>query len=495
MTRGLVVTLLEPVVVSAQAATASRMQTLTYLPGATFLGIAASKLYGSLGRQGVFHSGEVRFEDAFPLQDSGHICLPAPMSLHRKKEASLSKVTENVCDFATCARKPNYKQIRGTDIVLDGEARFYTPRRMASLRTAIDFETGLADEGQFYGYEALAPGQRFRTRIVGDDDDRVSKIVDALCGEHFIGRSKTAEFGRVIIEAERDAASWSLTADGSGVGKRFVWFLSDAWLYDRYGLPTARPEAEIFREKATHNTVEIDWAHSFARTRHAAPYNAKWRARAEERELITRGSVLTLLNCDLKPGLCTFGMGQERGYGLAFVSEKPLKEVFSGQAVNPPELGDVGVFHAETIGDVTEFSEWLKSKMKRVQESKIFANEDDLKSLQNCYKAARRLAGEPVGPSASQWARLATCLVDDIPLDSLLGPSEDRDSTLWGARFDVGEGEQGTFRGFVRDFLNAGESVRLRHLAQKARRAIEAENWLVPQGVEPETGSGNDNSP
>ncbi len=324
-TQSLVITLLDPVVLPSQAATASRMETLTYLPGATLLGIAAGQLYDQLGQAGAFHSGAVRFEDAFAVNDSGHLCLPAPLSLHRPKGEPAAGAT-SAKDFTTTAPQPGHKQIRGKEVVLDGSSGFFTPRRMASMRTAIAFETGLAAEGQLYGYEALAPGQRFRARIVGDRADWVAQIAQALCGEHFIGRSKTAEFGRVRIETED--ADWSLPGGDAAAEDRFVWFLSDVWLHDANGLPTARPEAGLF------NAETIDWARSFVRTRRVAPYNATWNARGEERELITRGSVLTLTGCDLTPGLHVFGMGQERGHGVAFVSAAPLGDVLK-RAVDP----------------------------------------------------------------------------------------------------------------------------------------------------------------
>ncbi len=463
-TQGLLITLLDPIVLPSQAATASRMETLTYLPGATLLGIAAEKLYDRIGDEGAFHSGAVRFEDAFPLNDNGHLCLPAPISLHRSKGESPTRAT-SATDFATAERTPAYKQIRGKDVVLDGSADFFTPKRMASMRTAINFDTGLADEGQLYGYEALSSGQRFRARVSGPVD-WVAQITEALCGEHFIGRSKTAEFGRVRIEED---SGWKLAAASAEKGERFVWFLSDAWLYDANGLPTARPEAGAFNAKT------INWARSFVRTRRVAPYNATWNARGEERELITRGSVLTLTDCDLSPGEHRFGMGQERGNGLVFVSTDPLVEVLkravepiAAQPLRPPKVGS------------TPFSEWLEKRLDRVTARQKAAQEADADfvALRKHYAAARRIAGEDVGPTSSQWAGLASRLAADISVDKMLGDSDDQDSKLWGARFDAGKNDKGTFRGFVKEIVDQdGGPERLRHLARKMRRAMDDPNW------------------
>ena len=485
--RGFVVTLLDPVAVPAQAATSARLQTLTHLPGGTFQGIAEAKLYETLSQSDAFtafHSGAIRFGDAFPLRDSGHICLPVPISLHAPKpqgceDASVKEATDAaIRDFAATPHKTNHKQLRDRYVTLDGAAGFHKPRCEVSMRTAIAFETGLADDGQLYGYEALSPGQRFLAQIEGDNASLLSRIADSLGGLHVIGRSKTAEFGRVRIYIENDT-HWTLSlqknlhAQSVSKGNRFIWFLSDAWFWDAHGLPTARPEPGTFEAN------KIDWSHSFVRTRRTAPYNAAWRARAEERVYVVRGSVLTLRNCGLAPGLHSFGMGRDRGNGLALVSAEPLCKVLKTPVDPLPERFGTGRINAEP----TAFSEWLEVRFNRVQEKRNTADraEDDLKRICTYYCAARRIGGEPVGPSAIQWAGLEARLSDNISVDSLLGSSEDRDSKLWGARFTSGEGEDGTFRGFVRDALASDEGrLRLRILAQKVRRAIDTGNWLAP---------------
>ncbi|MBL3553149.1 hypothetical protein [Rhodovulum sulfidophilum] len=476
---GVVVTLRDPVVIPAQAATATRPQSLSYIPGATLLGIAAGRLYGELATQdafAAFHAGAVRFGDAFALADSGHICLPVPISLHEPKtrgDKAPSATDERVRDFAAAERGQDFVQIRGRDCVMDGCARFHELGREASMRTAIAAETGLADEGQLYGYEALSAGQRFRARLDGDVA-LLARIGKALKGDHFIGRSRTAEFGRVRIEIE-EASYWQLASGAAARGRRFVWLLSDAWFFDRYGFPTARPDADMFCPGCA-----IDWAHSFIRTRRVAPYNTAWRARAEERTLVTRGSVITLENCSLVPGLQSFGMGQERGLGMAFVSSHPIGEVLctDAGAVTPPAPA------CPPLPAPTAFTNWLKGKQAGIQSRATAAatSDDDLQTLRGLYRRARHIAGEPVGPTASQWSGLATFLASDIQTGSLLGTREDRDSRLWGARYGLGEGDTGTFRDFVTTILKAKDGrTRLRLLAQKARRAIEEEEWLDPQ--------------
>src|SRR5262245_58408887 len=64
----LVIRLVDDLILSEDAASAGSPRTLRYIPGAAMLGLAASQLYDSLGNDAfrVFHSGEVRFHNAYP---------------------------------------------------------------------------------------------------------------------------------------------------------------------------------------------------------------------------------------------------------------------------------------------------------------------------------------------------------------------------------------------------------------------------------------------
>ncbi len=115
----------------------------------------------------------------------------------------------------------------------------------------------VADDGQLYAYEALSPGQRFWARLESDDVGLLTKVKDALLGEAFVGRSKTAEFGRVRIEAVEPWGDDIVSTTAAATGARFIWLLSDSWFLGVDGLPTGRPEPEIS------SAARIDWSRSF----------------------------------------------------------------------------------------------------------------------------------------------------------------------------------------------------------------------------------------
>ena len=65
-------TLLSDIIINQKAATEGNQNTLDFIPGSNFLGIAASAIYPDPDltdseKMEIFHSGHVRFGDAHPL--------------------------------------------------------------------------------------------------------------------------------------------------------------------------------------------------------------------------------------------------------------------------------------------------------------------------------------------------------------------------------------------------------------------------------------------
>lgn len=469
----LVITLLDPVVIPTEAATGTGPETLDYIPGSILLGVAAKGLYPKLSAIEafeLFHSGNVKFGDALPLTEAGYVCLPSPLSLHKRKDArtprSLKESADQIVDFSVSPRLPDYEKLRGGHVAMDGSGTFMHPAKDVSYRTAIAEDTGLADEGRLYGYQALKRGQRFRSRVSVPKNADLRLLSQALSGEQFIGRAKSSEFGKVCIDC-RLGEVWDLAEADAPASEQFVWLLSDAWFHDENGLPSSRPEVTSFEISAS-----INWQKSSFGTRRLAPFNATWKARAEERVVVERGSVLRLIGADCVTGLRHVGLGQERGYGLAFVTNRDLTSVLLDR-IEP--IGRSEEISSPTIVG-SDFLEWLRGRSvaKQDQTEVQVKSLQEFERLKNMYASAQNIAGAPVGPTSSQWAGLVTALESNREVGSFLGNEQDRDTVVWGARFEPGEGASGTFRGYVFELLSQeGGALVLVSLAQRARRAID----------------------
>ena len=91
-------TLLSDIILTQNAGTKTQQGTLDFIPGNAFLGIAASKLYGTLSQEEsleMFHSGHVRFGDAHPL--SGNIRSLRIPAVIIKKEKIFSTMEHISC--------------------------------------------------------------------------------------------------------------------------------------------------------------------------------------------------------------------------------------------------------------------------------------------------------------------------------------------------------------------------------------------------------------
>lgn len=324
----------QPLIISQQAASAGAHQSLDYLPGSTLLGLAASRLYATLSADEawtLFHSGQVRFGDALPLagDETG---LPVPLCWHtykgepaqRNGRLLASQLFDPSCPGSDRARQP--VQLRGGYATPSGQ--LLSPRRQQTLKTAIDRQTGMAAESQLFGYEALAAGQRFRCEISADDAVPAAlwqRLQEALTGRASLGRSRSAQFGRVWIEPQGQASAERPVSEPDGT-RLTLWLLSDL-LLEEHGQPCLIPYPHLLGLPQGSRWLSEA---SFLRSRRYSAYNAYRRHYDSERQVITRGSVLRF---EL-PRSLTPQEHQHLQQGLGLQIECGLGSVW----VNPPLL-------------------------------------------------------------------------------------------------------------------------------------------------------------
>lgn len=324
----------QPLIISQQAASAGAHQSLDYLPGSVLLGLAASRLYAELDAPSawtLFHSGQVRFGDALPL-DGEAPGFPVPLCWHAYKGEPTQErgqlLAANLFDpsrmLADTSRQP--VQLRAGYTTASG--RLLTPTRQQTLKTAIAPGTGMAAEGQLFGYEALSAGQRFRFTLSADaglDADLWQRLAKSLTGTARLGRSRSAQFGHVRITAH---AAPALAPGALQDTALTLWLLSDLLLEER-GQPCLTPHPDqLGLPEGTHWLPE----QSFLRSRRYSAYNAYRRHYDSERQVICRGSVLRF---DL-PAPLTAEQAQSLQQGVGLQIESGLGSVW----VNPPLLAE-----------------------------------------------------------------------------------------------------------------------------------------------------------
>ena len=331
------INLLQPLIISQTAASAGAHQSLDYIPGSLLLGLVASRLYTKLSTQqawDVFHSGLIRFGDALPCVSSGETCYPVPLCWHHFKGEQIeenNKLQESRIFDVSKQRTEQLKtkqpvQLRAMYITTTGQK--FVPSREQTLKTAIDPNSGIAAESQLFGYEALTAGQILHFCVSAPDDmdqELWTQITTAIGGSAQLGRSRSAQFGKVYIKpiATQEPKKIANVND-----ILTLWLLSDL-LLSRQGQPCLIPDPELMGlPQGTTWIVE----QSFIRTRRYSLYNAYRRHYDRERQVICRGSILRYQLPNKKIDIPTVVTALSQGIGLA--QEHGLGHVW----INPPLL-------------------------------------------------------------------------------------------------------------------------------------------------------------
>lgn len=311
-------TLLSDVILNQKAASDSQNQTLDFIPGSCFLGIAADTLYKTKDYEfcrEVFHSTKVKFGDAHPVADNAkRRSLKIPASYFHPKGKSLSDgcyvsfvVDHNNDDIQNL----QLKQARKDFFDVDDDAKKLTKVTVdtdIAIKSAYDRKKRRSADKLMYCYESLAKNLTLYFEVVVDGDF-ANEISKALIGEKRIGRSRTAQYGLVKISECKFDEVVSRATD-----KDFSVVYADSRLVflDTYGYPTFQPTAKQlgFNEKD-----EIDWGKSQIRTFQYAPWNFQRQCFDADRCGIEKGSIIVVKTSNSPTMSQYVGNYQNEGFG------------------------------------------------------------------------------------------------------------------------------------------------------------------------------------
>ena len=441
----LIITLEDDCVFSERNATEGGHSALDYIPGGALLGAAAARLYkdnDAVTAFDWFHSGKVRFSNAYQLTQQGHRTYPIPACWHEAKNEPATEDAQgtenNVTRLNTdkvwrLDKMPKMqlpsnkqpKQIRDGYIAQNGHLA--EPKKHLRMKTAIDAATGRAKEGVLFGYDSLRAGQCFYAQIQLDDDlnqEAVESIKAVFKQPLLLGRSRSAEYGRASAKLLDRADSFSaVQSDGNEIT---LWLQSDLMVLDAYGQPTlcpsstdlGLPDGKFLAEK------------SFIRTRRYSTWNAYKHGYEMERQVICKGGVLVY---ELKESLETkhferlaHGLGLERQAGLGQVwlnpamldNEKPSFNLGS-EPVAVEMSANKQVMDTSNTPKKTLLIKWLELRDKGVGEKQNQAKiaRSEAQKYLDFLASSRKLKGLDkrvfVGPSLSQWGDLLSRLKSD----------------------------------------------------------------------------------
>lgn len=314
--------LLSDVIINQKAATEGNQQTLDFIPGSNFLGIASS-IYDDLPEENqilVFHSGKIRFGDAHPSKGNKR-SLRIPSSFYYPKLSAPSEecyVHHEIENFKELNNK-QLKQCRSGFYEFENkEAKEVKISKSFAIKSAYDRDRRRSADEQMYGYQSIDKGVSMLFELAYDDDvqeEVIKKVCNALIGKKRVGRSRTAQYGLVEISKLEFKGS---TSNGSKSNYLVVYADGRLIFLDNNGQPTFAPKIEDFGLKSG----TINWSKSQIRTFQYSPWNYKRSCRDTDRCGIEKGSVFVIENA-VKVGESHKFLGNYQNEGFGKVIYNP----------------------------------------------------------------------------------------------------------------------------------------------------------------------------
>lgn len=308
------ITLKDDVIVSASNASAGGHRCLDYIPGSVLLGIAAASKYADLKKQNraiaVFQSGAVSFGPAYPVSHGAKTpAIPVPASWHVAKDSADASPKDLALDPKALG-KAQPKQLREGFLNGNKVIKLSSGYRM---KTAINSDSGTAEEAKLFGFSYLPAGSRLIARITAKEASDLNDICEVFNGRQIrIGRSRRNEFGRANARLLEDT-----TAETTSKQSKSFCILAetDLALVDGNGFPTTSSQA-IAKALDLPDGWKLDPERSFIRTRRYSPWNDFRKSFDPERLVIVKGSVLSVSgNSEIPAPSNRVGLHQGEGLG------------------------------------------------------------------------------------------------------------------------------------------------------------------------------------
>lgn len=340
-------------------------RSLAYIPGSTLRGALVSRYIKSHDQntptnfERLFFSGDVRYLNAYPVDQNGKRMSPIPASWRVKKGAEHTEIAA-VADWAL---KPDPEQPKVISKLYlgNGESGAYgfSPSEELAIHIASQGR-GVVQRGQstVFQYQSLSREQRFKATIVADQADDLELLKEYLQPDTslYLGRSRSAGYGKVVIEdVTTDEIDESIGATSSACT---ITLLSDTILRDENGQPTHDLDGYLSRRFGK----SIKHISAFVRSTETGGFNRKWKLPLPQMPAIGMGSVFVYptdaLTSDEITDLIELGIGERRidGFGEVAVTQSAkvppdLKQYKPQEAQGKPLLSDSSKKLAKTMAE------------------------------------------------------------------------------------------------------------------------------------------------
>lgn len=364
----------EPVLVAQLEGDPNSAVSYPYLPGSVIRGALANRYSGgremdlSSDKQGwrLFFDGSTRYLNAYPLDRLNQRTLPVPLSWFREKTALLVD-RARIYDAVVVPRDTQWERVDKLFCRLSTEGAAEedaTPPQVRvefaestwniAVHTFRERDKGRATEaaGAVFRYQSLAAGERLGGVIIVSSPDDSETLKDLLQGDFWLGKSRSAGYGRVRIEDVKDIPDWHETNLPGAVaegGRVIVTLLSDLLLRTDDGRWADDLPAALLPAALRDALKREDKNPFFRRIRMLGGFNRRWGLPTPQAQALAAGSVFVFtatrdVNANDLQNLVDTGIGERRmeGFGRLAINWYTSEGVLEVRDVPPePRRADV----------------------------------------------------------------------------------------------------------------------------------------------------------
>lgn len=310
--------LLTDVVLNASLATEGNMQSLDYISGSNFYGIVAASVYcnkdiNDKDKKRLLHSDQLSFGDGI-ISDGNSIFYSMPYMYYKEKDNDKGEIhlhhrIEGNKEYDGI----QFKQERNGFVNKMGQY-IKKVKKNFQLKSAYDRDTRSSKDEAMFGFEAIQSGQTFVFSVMYRNQSDSKIVEEALIGTKYIGKSKTAQYGKVEILSKDIKPVETFENDQFAL----VYAESNLCFFDENGMPTYEPTVE----QLGFDNGRIVWEKSQIRTYTYSPWNGKRATNTMQRNCIAKGSVFYIDN-PVKNERITRFVGEHVNEGLGRVIINP----------------------------------------------------------------------------------------------------------------------------------------------------------------------------
>jgi len=387
------------IVLHSSSNTEGKIDRFDYIAGSNFLGMVARKYldFGS-GAFEVFHSGAVRFGDGHIIHRDKET-FHAPFAWFAPKGVSLKDALEKKelynehfltkDEYDTFIKDgKQLKQQRAGFITANGE--LVKVEHNYRQKSAYDKYKRRSKDSTMFGYYSLPKGTKWTFSVEMDNDSYKDKIIEILNSSKRLGKSRSAEYGRVKISFVDESNTKTIPQALKPIkidSKHYIFLYAKSRLaLTNQGLNSYQFDLVSL---GLDNSSKIAWSKSQIRTSRYTPYVAIRDNRDPERLVIDKGSVIAIEvseDFDVE----AYSQRVERGLGF-YLSEGHGKVVVNPYFLateNPVFTKVESRYKAEDKGfENGVISAWLKAQQskedknyKLLKEVKDFISKHNVKN-------------------------------------------------------------------------------------------------------------------